>query len=597
MRYAGILLLLCLSVAPCLAATPDGIMPLSEVKEGMIGVGRTVLKGNQQEEFQVEILGVLRNYLPQQNLILAQCKGANLEDTGIIAGMSGSPVYVDGKMIGAVAYSWPFAKTPIAGITPIESMLETELMPQQIPPAVPPVEVANYYDFENLLANHLASPAPVAAAVSQIGKVELQPIAAPLSVSGFDQRVIDRFAPLFSSFGLQAVQSGAAGTSDSPSNSDLRPGDAISVQLITGDFDMGAIGTVTYRDKDRLLAFGHPFFNLGPINLPMATAKIYGVVPSLYSSFKIGASQQVVGTIKQDLHSAVFGLMGNQTAMIPVTVNMKNDDNSHRTFNFQVANHNLLSPVLVDFAFQNSMLVTQPGYAESTVRVSGKINLKDRNPVTVNNIFSGAGSFSNASQYVATILYALMGNEFKSVQIQDVVIDVDASLKRKEAELVEVWIDKAEVRPGDEVRIKAVYRPYLGEKQVQEFKATIPTDYKSTQIQFVVGGGQEISRLEYMQYGKAYQPDSIDQMVALLSNLRSNDRIYVKAFGNDQSLLMKGQFLTSLPASAYSMLSSSQTIGSSQKVARLALWEASKPIDYYLTGTRSFSLKVLPRQN
>lgn len=179
MRTLGIFLLICLSVATGFAATPDGIMPISEIKEGMIGVGRTVLKGNQQEEFQVEILGVLHNYLPQQNLILAQCKGANLEETGIIAGMSGSPVYINGKMIGAVAYSWPFAKTPIAGITPIESMLETEVMPQQIPPVVPPVEVANYYDFENLLANHLASPAPVSAALSQIGRVELQPIAAP----------------------------------------------------------------------------------------------------------------------------------------------------------------------------------------------------------------------------------------------------------------------------------------------------------------------------------------------------------------------------------------------------------------------------------
>lgn len=584
-----------LTAFPVLASD---IMPLSEVKEGMTGVGRTVLKGTEVQEFQVEILGVLRNYVPQQSMILALLKGANLEESGVIAGMSGSPVYINGKMIGAVAYSWPFAKEPIAGITPIESMLETEVMPGQTPDIAPPVQVAEYYNFEKLITSQIAPSSPVDAAVPGIGKVQLTPIAAPLSLGGFDQRAIDRFSPLFTSFGWQAMQTGVSGHENLENTAQsLQPGDPVSVQLVTGDFDVGAIGTVTYRDKDKLLAFGHPFFNLGPINFPMATARIYGVMPSVYSSFKLGSAGPVVGTIRQDLHSAVFGIMGGTSPMIPVTVNLKNDDQSKRTFKFEVANHKLLSPLLIDFAFQNSMLVTQLGIADSTVHVSGTINLKDRAPVVVNNIFSGVSSFSVASQYVATILYALMANEFQSVDIQNVQIDVDASAKRKEAELAEVWLDKTEVRPGDVVKVKAVYRPVLGEKQAQEFTVKIPEDYKSDSIQFMVGGGQEISRQEYAQYGKAYQPESLDQMLALLSGLRSNDRIYLKAFSNDQSLLMKGQFLSSLPASVYSVLSSSQTIGSSQRVARLTQWEDSRPIGYFLTGNRSFSLKVLPKQN
>jgi hypothetical protein len=594
---SSIFTLLFFLVVSCVHAID--IMPLSEVKEGMTGVGRTVFKGNKIEEFRVEILGVLRNYLPQQNLILGMLKGGNLEETGVIAGMSGSPVFINGKMIGAVAYSWPFAKTPIAGITPIESMLQTQLMPVEQPPIAPPVEVAESYNFESLFTNHFQSFSPVDTTVSGFGKVQLMPIAAPLTMSGFDPRIINRFAPIFSNFGLQPMQGGATVQGDDAETlpTSLEPGSPVSVQLIKGDFDIGAIGTVTYTDADKVLAFGHPFFNLGPINFPMATAKIYAIVPSLFSSFKVGAGGPIVGSVKQDLHAAIFGIVGSKSHMIPVSVKVKNGTEKPRDFHFEVANHKLLSPVLIDFAFQNSILVTQLGYSESTLKVSGVVNVKDQNPVVINNIFSGAGSFTNASQYVASVVFALMTNEFKNVEVEDVVIDVDSTMKRREAEILEVWVDKNEVRPGEEVNLKAMYRPLFGETQIEQFKSRIPEDVQPGQLYFVVGGGQEISRQEYALYGKAYRPDSLEQLVALLNSLRPNDRIYVKAFTNEPSLIMKGQMLNSLPTSIFSVLSSSQTIGSSQRINRLALWEDSRPTDFYLTGTKVFSLKVLPKQN
>jgi len=574
------------------------IMPLSEIKEGMTGVGRTVFKGNQIEEFQVEILGVLKNYLPQQNLILGMLKGGNLEETGVIAGMSGSPVYINGKMIGAVAYSWPFAKTPIAGITPIESMLKAQTMPTEQPPQAPPLEVANYYNFENLITNHFQGAQKVQTSLPQFGNVQLTPIAAPLTVSGFEPKILENFTPLFSALGMQPVQGAAAGSTTEKLPLNLDPGSPVSVQLIQGDFDIGAIGTVTYRNQDKVLAFGHPFYNLGPINFPMATAQIYAVVPSLYSSFKVGSAGSVVGSVKQDLHSAIMGVMGSPSPMIPVTVKLNDGDEKERTFHFDVANHKLLTPILLDFAFQNSILVTQLGYSESTLKVNGVIGVKGRSPVVVGNIFSGAGSFQSASQYVASVLYALMTNEFQNVDIQNVNIEVETSMKRNEAELLEVWLDRNEVRPGETVKLKAMYRPLQGAKKFEEFAIKIPDDVQlNQQIYFMVGGGQELSRQEYAIYGKAYQPDNLDQLIGLLNGLRGNDRIYVKAFTNEPSLVMKGQFLSSLPSSAFSILSSSQTIGSSARVNRLALFEDSKPIDSYLTGYRLFSVQVLPRQN
>ncbi len=594
-----VLLFVILFLSGSLSLSAVEIMPLSDVREGMIGVGRTVFHGNKIEEFQVEVIGILKNFAPQQDLILGLLKGSKLEETGVIAGMSGSPVYVDGKMIGAVAYSWPFAKTPIAGITPIESMLETQVLPSEQPPLTPPIEIAEYYNFEKILTGHLGGAIPARNAnVPGYGQIQLSPIAFPLTVSGFDSRTLDRFHSLFSAFGWQAMQGGASfGTDPSITESDLQPGAPISVQLIKGDFDIGAIGTVTYRDAEKVLAFGHPFFNLGPIDLPMATAKIFTVVPSLHSSFKVGSAGPTVGSIRQDLHSGVFGIMGRKPPMIPVTLNLTNEKKVKRSFHFEVANNKLLSPLLMDFAFQNSILVTQLGYSESTLKVSGFVGIKDAQPVLISNIFSGAGSFTDASQYVAAILYLLMTNEFKNVDVEEVEINVDSTMKRKEAELVEVWLDRNEAHPGEEIQLRAVYRPFLEQKKVEKFAIRLPKDLQAGPLNFIVGGGQEVSRQEFAQYGKNFEPSSFDQILSLLNSLRSEDRIYVRAFRPEPGLILKGQPLQSLPPSVLSALSSSQTIGSSQRVGIATLLEESRGVDYHLTGTRLFTLRILPKQN
>ncbi len=593
-RFSLSLLIALILLAPAVYGT--NIMPLSEVKEGMEGTGRTVFKGNTIEEFQVEILGVLNNFFPQHSLILGVLKGGNLEETGVIAGMSGSPVFVDGKMIGAVAYSWPFSKKAIAGITPIESMLEAETQPVEIP-IQPPLEIAQYYEFESVMMNRFPALPQLDTSVPGIGNIQLTPIATPLMVSGFDAKLVDRFRPLFNSFGMQPMQAGmVSGSSDAPVG-DLEPGSPVSVQLIRGDLDIGAIGTVTYRDQDKILAFGHPFFNLGPIDFPMATARIFAVVPSLFSSFKLGSGGPVVGSVRQDFRSAVFGVIGPKSPLIPVSVSLNDESKTKRDFNFEVVNHNLLAPILLDFAFQNTILATQIGYGDSTLKITGTIDLKNATAIQFNNIFSGMASFSNASQYMASVLYTVMANEFRRVDVERVTLNVDLGSKRKEAELMEVWLDRNEVRPGDTLNLKAVYKTFQGKTQVEEFDLKIPDDLNSPALHFVVGSGQEISRQEYAMFGKAYKPDSLDQIINLLNNLRSNDRIYVKTFLAEPSLVMKGRTLPRLPASAHSILSSSQTIGSSQKINSLILSEDSHPIDYFLTGLKFFSVRVLPKQN
>jgi hypothetical protein len=301
--------------------------------------------------------------------------------------------------------------------------------------------------------------------------------------------------------------------------------------------------------------------------------------------------------VKQDFRSAVYGVIGEKSEMIPVKVTLHDGAQKKREFNFEVVDHNLLAPLLLDFAFQNTILATQLGYGDSTLKISGAIGLKHSSTIQFNNIFSGMASFSNASQYLASVLYTLMSNEFRRVDVDKVEINVDLSNKRKEAELQEVWLDRTEVHPGDVLNLKAVYKTFQGSDHIEEFDLKIPDDLDAPVLYFIVGSGQEISRLEYAQFGKAYKPDSLDQIVSLLNNLRSNDRIYVKTFLSEPTLVMKGRSLYKLPTSAYSILSSSQTIGSSQKVNSLVLSEDSHPIDYFLTGTKYFAVKVLPRQN
>ena len=334
------------------------ILPLSDIKEGMSGISRTVFRGSEPEEFKVEILGIVPGAIgPKQDMIVGKISGGGADRTAVFAGMSGSPVYINGKLIGAISYSFPFSKEAICGITPIEQMLEIfEQKPASLKPTSPrPISFAELAS-TNWLDSLTKKPA-AASVLAGSDSPRLQsivgqsftPIATPLSLSGFSQETLNLFAPQLMSVGLLPVSSVGGAAKIAPikqfNDKTLLGGTSVSMQLTRGDYSMAAYGTVTLRDGNKIYAFGHPFLSLGSADLPMSESHVVTVIPNLNNSFKMGVSDALVDTMTQDRNTGVYGQYRQAPKMIPVKLNVQTSRNNHETYNFEVAKDDFLTPL------------------------------------------------------------------------------------------------------------------------------------------------------------------------------------------------------------------------------------------------------------
>src|SRR6266436_3031725 len=391
-RLALFLSVAVLGLSALRADTPQ--MPISEIRPGMVGIGRTVFAGTQVEEFRAHILGVIENVIgTQRNLILARLEGGPLAHTGVIAGMSGSPVYIDGRLIGAVSYALgAFSKEPIAGITPIAEMTDSATLAGGVRPPGAKIQIDLPLTRENLTAalrkglnwNRPFAESPRDAELQGVNAVGglaggeigalLRPIATPLVMSGFEPQVGELFGSAFSSQGFVPTGGSAAGLrpGEMPFEGPLKPGDAIGVMLVNGDLQMGGTGTVTHIEDDRVYAFGHPLYNLGPTEFPMTRAYVYTVLPSLFSSMKLSSTGDVIGTFTQDRATAIAGRVGPGPRMIPVTINLTQARASTRTFHFDIVNDQMFTPLMTYAALLNTMSSYERQYGAATFSVHGQ---------------------------------------------------------------------------------------------------------------------------------------------------------------------------------------------------------------------------------
>src|SRR5437867_9211404 len=435
------LLLLIFSLAAALrlvAAHPSADaahMGVNDIRPGMVGIGRTVFDGTHVEEFKAHILGVLENIIgPQRNLMLARLEGGPLAHTGVIAGMSGSPVYVDGKLIGAVSYALgSFSKEPIAGITPIAEMTDAASFNSTRPSAAR-VQVEFPLTRESLTAafrKALNWNRPFAdragdarftgaTTVAGLGGAQLgtllHPIATPLAMSGFEPEVADVIGGAFRDQGFIPSGGGAAGAraGEMPFEGPLKPGDAIGVAFVTGDLQLGGTGTVTHIDNDRVYAFGHPMYNLGPTEFPMTRAYVYTVLPSLFSSLKLSTTSDVIGTFLQDRATAIAGRLGPGPKLIPITLTLESKRGQSHTFKFGVVNDQLFTPLMTYASILNTLGSYERQYGSATFSVRGKAKLKKHEEITFDNLFSGADSPSvGAAAYIVSPITFLMGNDYE----------------------------------------------------------------------------------------------------------------------------------------------------------------------------------------
>ena len=590
----SLLLLLSLLPSPAGAAAPS-ILPFSEVRAGMKGTGKTVFAGTAVEEFQVEIIGTLRNIGPGQDLILGRLSGGPLAHTGVLAGMSGSPVFVDGKLIGAVAYSWGFLKEPIAGITPIEEMLAAAARGEGA--ADPPKSGA---PLDRAALSRLRSPDAVAAFFPDGILARLPrpgaaaPISVPVSVAGIGAGGLDRISPLFGRLGFAPMQGGGAGHSPDPSPA-LVPGSAVGIKLCRGDLDITATGTVTWVDGDRVMAFGHPFYGLGPVDMPLTGARAEALLPSLQESARMATPLSEIGAFRQDRVSGIFGKLGATPHMIPVRMQLRSRGGPAETFSFDMASDPLLAPLIL-YAGLNGILASKERVVGSvTLRLAegSVIKLDGVGDVEIDNLYAGPQASYYATGIPAYILYLLLNNDWAPPKVSGINLILDYDLEPHVARIQRVGVDRYRVRPGDKVEVSVVVVPYRGAEQVLKREFEIPPETPPGRLQLFVGDGSNLSRAEG---GDAdIMPRDLAQLVKLINQLRRNDRVYVLGIREDAGVVLGGERLPSLPPSALSILLRPKSQGNLAVVQRRALIEEEILAEYSVEGMARVQLEVEAR--
>jgi len=513
MRTAAALSALVLFFAVGLPAQ-SRTFPVDELRVGMVGVGKTVFEGDRLDDFKVHILGVLKNVIgTRRNLILARLEGGPLADTGVIAGMSGSPVYIDGRLVGAVSYSLgQFSKEAIAGITPIGEMTDAATF------AAPRRQIASAdlqvpltpEGLRTSLRQAFALMGPFANSpndVQALGEINagigtmLRPIATPLTLGGFDAGLADPFLAAFRDQGFVPVMAGAlaaqtAGGAQPAAKRPLRPGDPLGVSLMTGDMELGATGTVTDVDGDKVYAFGHPFYGLGPTQFPMTRAYVHVVLPSLLSSSKIASTGETIGTISQDRATTIAGTLGAGPALIPVTLNLTSERGTKKTFKMGLVNDQLFTPLLAYLSILNTLQSYERQNGASSYVVRGEASVKKYGNVAFEDLFTGDQPSVGAAAYVVAPINFLLRNAFEDVELEGLTLNIDASEEPRSATLERVWIDGARPKAGSTVDLKMLLRTYRGEEITKTLPIDIPANARGTSLSIMVADGGRLSQYE-----------------------------------------------------------------------------------------------------
>lgn len=598
-----------LALSALRAATPQ--MDVAEVRPGMVGVGRTVFDGTHVEEFKAHIIGVIENVIgTQRNLILARLEGGPLANTGVIAGMSGSPVYIDGRLVGAVSYSLGnFPKEPIAGITPIAEMTDAAALSSARTPATR-VHVDLPADPEDLLtafrqalawnrpfaeragdARLIGGPVLTGVSGGDLATM-MRPIAVPLVMSGFEPRVAEMLTSQLGGQGFLPMGAGAgARPGDMPFEGPLKPGDAVGVTFVNGDLALGATGTVTHVDEGRVYAFGHPMYNLGPIAFPMTRAYVYTLLPSLANSAKLSSTGEVIGTFSQDRATAIAGQLGPGPSMVPVTLTLEAErGNGTRTFHFNVVKDQLFGPLMTYTALVNTLTSYERQFGTATYSVQGKLQIKGHEPVTFDNVFAGDNSASNTSAHVATPVVALANNEYENVDIESIDVTVKSTERPQIATLERVWIDEPRPRAGRTVPLKVLLRSYRGDDILRTIPIEIPANARGT-LAVMVSDGLRLNQTEQRELRQP-QPRSVPQLVRALNKARRNNTLYVKLLASDAGAVVNGELLSSLPPSVLAVFEGDRSGGNVNLLQTATLGEWQMRTDQAVTGVRTLTIQV-----
>jgi hypothetical protein len=586
------------------AAILPAIMPLAQIHEGMKGTALTVFQGVKPESMDVEVLGVMHNANgPKGDIILVRLHGSKPEYTGVVAGMSGSPVYFDGKLAGALAFRiGEFSKEPIAGVTPIEEMLEINALDHTSTRSQTPATLrANAADgnlsHQNATAQ-TASPGERASVPAQSYSNYLTPIETPLVFNGFSADTLERYSSQFAAAGIVPVM-GIGSASNRKQPEPIEAGSAVSAVLVRGDMDIAATCTVTYVDPQRLLACGHPLLQFGEVDLPMTKATVLATLPSPLNAFKIVNTTETVGAFVQDRQNGIMGVPGRESKMIPVTVAMHIQGEhgpATKEFHYEVLNNARLSPVAMMATVFNALHGTNEYGEDITYRMNGVLSVKGYPDVTLRNMFAPQDNGQPAAALAAATIGERFGriysNPFDAPDIQGVKLDFDLVRERRSARLEASRTDMTEARPGDQIMVETAIRPYRGERLVRQIPIRIPTSTSKGTLRILVSDGDTLDRMHrgtpMMNRGLGLAPT-----IALLNKEHTNDRVYVSLIQSDPEAMVADKVMPTLPLSVMNVMDNMRGTQDMVVLGESSVSEASTdPLDYVVSGAQMLTINI-----
>ena len=583
---------------------PENYWNVNDVRPGMHGIGKTVMRGTKVETFDAEVIGVLKNTSPGRDMILCRLSGLNLEKTGVIAGMSGSPVYIDSKLLGAVAYAWPFGKEPIAGVTPfgqmhgfVEAYERRDLAEQGRPQRIglnSPLRIGGQEFGTVTVSEDFDDPTPAAA-----DGMWMVPLRTPLSAAGFTTRSLALLGDQCRSAGLVPVQVGSASTAvaDAEKNTPLQPGGPLTVAMVVGDFDLSGMGTVTHIEGNRVYGWGHPFMGLGTCEFPLMTGFVHTIYPRQSISFKIGSPLRSVGMINADVSTCIAGWLERQPDLIPLRMSVRCcPGEAPKTFNVRVVRQKSLLAALVLACLTYSMDMQGDLPEELTAELRSRIEIDGHAPIVLEDTYSGT-SFSGGRapvalySQIAAVLNLLMYNPYQPIRINHIECDTRIHTGRHSAEIEAIELDSDIYSPGETLKATAFVRPYKGLRQKVAVKLELPPQLQEGTYTATVCDDLANAKAEFRDNPNLGNPQSLDQLFESLhvQSRAKRTNLVVRVPTNAAGVAMAGKSLPNLPPSLVQILANSRRTGAQPMGGALVSRQATP---WVLQGSESVHFTV-----
>jgi hypothetical protein len=561
-------------------------IPPEKIKPGMKGYGLTVFQGTTPEKFNVEVVSVVPNFMLRQHIILVKLDHPVTDKAGIIGGMSGAPVYIGGKLAGALAYGWRFSKEPIAGVTPIRNMLDVlKKRPRHLPSLL---RRGRSTGFD--LAKRRRSPIPASAFFQFFNdqkESKIVPARTPLTLGGFSPSATQILEKTLSKFGIDPLAGGGSLGKEAGGPSRFENGGSIGVQFIRGDMSATVIGTVTLVQGNDILGFGHPMFNLGEGYFPASTAYIHTVIASLSRSNKLGSPMNVVGSLIQDRNAGIAARTDLQADMIPMTVDIQDSRTKRKeTYSVEIASHPLLTPRFVDAALANIVNHAASDTEDVTAEIRGTLSLSGRKrPLTLYDSGasrSGLGSIAKLFRPVAVVA-AVMDNPFETVSVEKLDFDITLHFGLEYATIIGAYVTAENPKPGESINVHVRLLKYDDQEKTLTVPIEIPLSAAEKTITIEVAGGDSVSPVMAV-------PRNLDDALENVTRFYPGKSLVVSIKVPGQGISMHGRILERLPASVVNTLKPSSGIDL-VKPLKTELRKVTETA-YLVDGKESFKITV-----